>query len=177
MKSDSWNSLCDSCKKKPCCTDYTSPLVLPHEYNEIKNSLSDSIEFVNPISINNIPFYELRKKNNSNECVFWNSSSCSIYKNRPFDCKIFPFDIYKINGKYTWIIYSCNPDSDWGWSENFLKSLESDPSFLKIIKYLNEFSNVERLVQNHHDDSYEFQVLREVNLNRNMKILEMMEKV
>jgi Fe-S-cluster containining protein len=171
MKSESWNSLCDSCKTKPCCTGYTSPLVFPHEYDEIKKSLSRAIEFVNPITINNTSLYELRKKNNSNECIFWKSTSCSIYENRPFDCRLFPFDIYKINGKYTWIVYSCNPNSDWSWSESFLHALESDPSFSNSIKYLNAFSDLRRLEHDNNTKAYEFQVLREVNLNKRIETM------
>ena len=45
-------------------------------------------------------------KSNANGCVFRASdNSCGIYENRPIDCRIFPLDIIKIEGKYWWALY------------------------------------------------------------------------
>lgn len=38
-------------------------------------------------------------------CIFYEKEKCKIYNLRPFDCMIFPLDIYKIGLRYFWIIY------------------------------------------------------------------------
>lgn len=42
-------------------------------------------------------------------CIFAKNNRCIIYKNRPFDCRIYPLDIQKIKNSYYWIIYTTCP--------------------------------------------------------------------
>jgi hypothetical protein len=52
---------------------------------------------------------------------------------------MFPFDIVKIKEEYRWIIFSCNPESNWKWTEEYLDKLERDPSFIEIMKNIETF--------------------------------------
>lgn len=101
-------------------------------------------EFVKDIWINDKKIKTIRKKEGTNNCVFWDEEckKCSIYKNRPFDCTLYPFDIHFINGSYHWIVYTCNPASDWSWAEEHLQSLESDNRFNDVISNITEFSDM-----------------------------------
>ena len=112
-KPNGWKELCNSCHAKTCCSDHLPPFVSNDEFEKIQES-TGSDDFVTLREINNELKYIMKTKRNSDECIFFDSEKgCTIYQNRPFDCKIFPFDIYKFNGEYTWIVYACNPNSNW----------------------------------------------------------------
>ena len=160
MKADLWGGLCDKCKHTSCCNDYVTPFLTPKEFEKIKKTGHEN--FADDVVINDIKGYALRKKSKSEECVFWDKEKgCTIYQERPFDCRLFPFDIYKIDGEYTWIVYSCNKDSDWSWSEEILKSLEAEIITDDVVKHIDAFSDLGRLDAS--DKSYEFIKLRKVN--------------
>jgi len=45
-------------------------------------------------------------RSNGNQCIFYKEHRCSIYAFRPFDCRIFPFDIFEnSDGSFYWILY------------------------------------------------------------------------
>ena len=83
MKTKLWQE-CLSCKaKNKCCGNFAYPL------------------FVTP---------EEKKKllgiNTQNSCIFFNQKGlCDINNEKPFDCRLFPFDIWKLNKKFTWVIW------------------------------------------------------------------------
>jgi len=138
MKNDRYSisNLCVSCKKLSCCTDFFPPLLYPSDLARLKNVGKSENEFLKNIKINGDIIKTIKKKENSTACVFWDEGkrSCGIYNNRPFDCKMFPFDIVWTNNEYHWIVYSCNPDSDWAWTEEYLRKFESDPQFDEMMK-------------------------------------------
>jgi len=155
-----WKDLCNSCHAKTCCSDHLPPFVSDDEFKKIEEATGRS-DFVTLREINNKTKYIMKTKENTDECIFFNSEKgCTIYQNRPFDCKIFPFDIYKINGIYTWIVYSCNPNSDWRWTESILESFEKEWLTSKTMNELEYFTNNERLDQSGKAFSYE--ILRNV---------------
>lgn len=136
--------LCQTCNHKGCCSDFASPLLFKNDLENLKQINKHTVEFVKSIQINGRKIHTLRKKEDTNNCVFWDSEckKCSIYKNRPFDCMLYPFDIHFINGKYHWIVYTCNPTSDWDWAEEHLKALESDARFRDVVENIIEFSDM-----------------------------------
>lgn len=161
IKTDNtWKSLCDSCSTKSCCKSFSGANLLPSEFIKIKAKTGQK-EFANTVTYNNIPTQVIKKKQNSDECIFWDSEKecCTIYENRPFDCKLFPFDIHEINGKYMWVINTCNPDADWTWTESMLRSFENDPAFLELVKALGSYSYPESTK----NSLYDIKVLRQVN--------------
>ncbi len=138
MKNDGYSisSLCNSCKKLSCCTDFFPPLLYSTDFSRLKNAGKTESQFIKNIRVNGDIIKTIKKKDNSTTCVFWNEERrlCEIYNDRPFDCRMFPFDVVWVNNEYHWIVYSCNPNSDWAWTEEYLKKLESDPQFDEMMR-------------------------------------------
>jgi Fe-S-cluster containining protein len=45
-------------------------------------------------------------KPNNGKCFFYEDGTCSVYQNRPLDCRLFPFDmIQDASGNLYWIVY------------------------------------------------------------------------
>ena len=161
----SMETLCTSCKSISCCTDFMPPLLSPDELKLIiektgMKNIADSH------TINGMDVFSVKPKENIQECMFFSSEKqCTIYDHRPFDCKIYPFDIYKIDDEYRWIVYSCNPDSDRKWSEELLDKFEKELLTPNMVEYLVAFSSLERF-----DDTkqitYEYAVLRKVDFTK-----------
>jgi len=168
-KTPTFNKLCDSCTHRGCCTSFASPLVFSHDLKDLKNIGKDGEEFVKEIKINGKNVKTFKKKNNSSICVFWdeNKGMCSIYKNRPFDCRAYPFDIYYIDGKYHWIVYSCNPESEWRWTEKYLQMLENDKQFKEVMENIDVYSDLSQINKLEKSKQYPFTVLREVRWKTN----------
>lgn len=159
------NKLCTSCKTMSCCTDFMPPFLTPKELALIQEKTGFS-EIYENLNLNGRDVHAIKAKPGTQECVFLSSKQvCTIYDHRPFDCKIYPFDIYKINDEYTWIVYSCNPDSDWKWSEELLDKFEKTLLTHDIQDYIDAFSNVERF-ENPNALDYEYAVLRKVDFTK-----------
>ena len=154
-----WEKLCDSCTSKSCCKGFVGANIMQTEFERIKRN-TGRINFTKTVLFNDVPTLVIKKKENSNECLFWDSEKecCSIYENRPFDCKLFPFDIHEVDGKYMWVINSCNPDSDWSWTDSILESFETDPSFPELLKSIVSYSYPESTKNN----LYEIKILRPI---------------
>ena len=135
--------LCQSCKKQPCCTNFGSAFVFSNDLIKLKKIGKANKNYLKTEIIKDRLVTKLKKKTNSTHCVFWDENKgCSIYEHRPFDCKLFPFDIYLIEGEYHWIVYSCNPDSDWKWCEGHLELLEKDDGFNDIMENIETYSDL-----------------------------------
>ena len=162
-----FEELCNECPHQNCCTNSQEPILFENDISNLKSVGKFTEKYIQTISINNSPTKAIRKKENSSECIFWENSKCTIYDHRPFDCKVYPFDILKIDGKFFWIVYSCNEDSSWGWSEDFLKMFESDKSFKGVLENLEIFAgNTERILPEESKKT-PYQILREVKNNFN----------
>ena len=163
MDSDEWNGLCDKCEHTSCCNNFVTPFLTPKEKEKIENFVHT--DFADSLKLQGMDVFALKKKPGTNECVFWKKDTgCGIYENRPFDCMLFPFDIYKIDNEFTWVVYACNPEADWSWSEKILQSLEEEIISEDVIKYIDAYSDLGRIEET--DNSYSFVKLRKVNLKR-----------
>ena len=95
---------CTNCKiQSNCCSNFdkiNAPVLNKEEVNNIKNSVENK-DFFNTISNN---LYSLKTKDN--KCIFYINDKCTIYNNRPLDCRLFPFDIINKNNKYYLILYN-----------------------------------------------------------------------
>ena len=105
---------CNGCVGKfDCCCNCESidmPILLPFEAKNISSVTKRSIETFAEKKTNNL--YQMKRVDNDpkKECIFFQNSRCSIYNNRPVDCRLFPFDFKEIDGEY-WVIYynkACN---------------------------------------------------------------------
>jgi len=164
----SFRHLCGRCSHQGCCTNSAVPLVFSNDYAKLKAIGKEDERFVKEIEINGKKVKAVRKKKNSDVCVFWDEdkSNCSIYENRPFDCKAYPFDICLIDGRYRWIVYSCNPESGWKWSEPFLQMLENDDGFSDIIHNIDVFSRHTEMILPSESIKTPYTVLREVRIKQ-----------
>lgn len=132
-------NLCSTCTKS-CCTVVGGAIVLPHELEQLDSIQVNNNKFLTKSNIHGREIIQIKKKDNSTHCIFFDEShGCKIYPDRPFDCKMFPFDLEVINGELYWIIYSCNPQSSWTWTEDFLQKLENDPT-IKENKNLENYA-------------------------------------
>jgi hypothetical protein len=159
-----FTNLCGSCKTQGCCTDSAVPLVFDSDLADLKSINKDGDEFLHDRNVNGMIIKAVNKKPNSNICIFWNEcSGCSIYKQRPFDCRAYPFDILKINGRFHWIVYSCNPQSDWQWTEEYLQALERDKAFLEVMEKIEIFAGNTSLILPGESKKTHYVILREIN--------------
>ena len=163
-----FETLCGNCNHKNCCTDSAVPLVFPKELDLIKKNYSYS-DYLKTIEINGESVTAIKKKENSTECVFWNSSTggCKIYEFRPMDCRLYPFDIQYVDGSYHWIVYSCNENSDWSWSEIQLKSLECSVGFDDLMTNIDFFSEHTKMILPTESKKTPYTILRKVNWKNN----------
>jgi drug/metabolite transporter (DMT)-like permease/Fe-S-cluster containining protein len=166
-KRGSYKTLCGTCKTNSCCTSFSSPLLFPTDIEKLKAIGKYDDKYVKEIKIKEKTVKTIKKKKGSTQCVFWDSrnKNCSIYKNRPFDCMIYPFDIFPIDGKYFWVVYSCNPNSDWKWSESYLQTIENSKEFADILENIETYSHIDFELRNM-IDKIEYSVIREVNSSK-----------
>ncbi len=163
-----FKNLCGTCQTHGCCTSISSPLLFPTDLAKLKAIKKDSKKYVSEVKIKDKTIKTIRKKENTTECTFWNSETkkCSIYNNRPLDCMIYPFDINLINGKYHWIVYSCNSKSDWKWSESYLHLFETSHQFQEILENIEIYHGLDKSSGTSKLDKFSYVVLREVNFNK-----------
>lgn len=157
-----FSNLCASCKTQGCCTNSAVPLVFSSDLTDLKSINKATDEFLHDRNVNGTIIKAINKKANSDVCVFWNENKCSIYEHRPFDCRAYPFDILKINGKYHWIVYSCNPQSDWMWTEDHLQTLEKDKAFSEVMEKIEIFSGNTGLILPVESKKTPYAILRQV---------------
>jgi Fe-S-cluster containining protein len=138
--------------------------VFSHDLNALKSIGKSGKEYLQEVTIKDRKVLSVKKKNNSNACIFWDETKkmCSVYENRPFDCRAYPFDIRLIGGKYHWIVYSCNTNSDWQWSEDYLLALEKDMKLNDIFTDMETFANNTELILPSESQKTPFVILREV---------------
>ena len=131
--------LCSTCDHLDCCTGFDAPFLYESDIKRLEDLGKE--DFVEDIEVSDFLVKSLKKKENSTNCIFWDeeTKNCTVYEQRPFDCRMFPFDIMKIDGEYNWIVFSCNTKSDWKWAEIHLEKLEDDPSFTEIVKNIETF--------------------------------------
>lgn len=95
---------CSNCKlKKNCCCDFTeidNVVTTVHEKEQIVKKLGKFSER-HFFKINDEAYNIL---NVDGVCPFYNNG-CTIYDIRPCDCRLFPYDIKEIGGKYYLIQY------------------------------------------------------------------------
>ena len=159
-------SLCSNCKKASCCDSIDSPPVFASDLKKLIKIKKANGRYLQTVTIGGRTlFTTIKKKKNSSECIFFNrkNKSCKIYNDRPFDCQIYPFDVTFIDGEPWWIVYSCNPISNWKWTEDHLKKIERYPQFREMVEKLDEYHHY---VENALDDRSMQEIpIRKVNFD------------
>ena len=164
-----FENLCGNCDHKNCCTNSAVPLVFSNDLERIKKKDLQYIKHLKTIEINGKQVYAVKKKEGSTECVFWDDlvGGCKIYESRPIDCRLYPFDILYVDDSYRWIVYSCNENSNWVWSENYLQTLEKDNGFDDLMKNIDLFSEHTKMILPNESEKTPYVILRKVNWNDN----------
>lgn len=134
---------CLTCEKK-CC-----------EYDVVQTV------FVTPEEKKRLPGI-----NTQTPCPYYNKENklCSVHKTRPLDCRIFPFDIIKIDNKYVWVVWDMNYcpilKEERDKFEEYLEEIEKNviPGLKNHIKEFDEWKDDE------YKERYKYKVLREVKL-------------
>jgi len=160
--------LCESCDHQACCTSFASPVVFSEDIRKLKRIGKASENYLDYTMIKGRTVKIIKKKKNSTHCIFWDEKKeqCSIYQSRPFDCQMFPFDIVAVGDKYHWVVYSCNPESNWQWSEKHLQKLEDDKSFSEIMENIDAFSDLTQIKTLKENQKIPMIVLREVRCKK-----------
>jgi len=86
-------NFCKNCigKKENCCchSKIDMPVILPLEVKNIKKKFKlKAKDFAELIDL----VYRMKRDPESKACVFYKNNQCQIYSNRPFDCRLFPYD-------------------------------------------------------------------------------------
>ena len=146
--SELWRG-CLICRDKSCCNlDIAHPLfVTQEEIERIEDLCPDKAGLFNEI----LP------------CPFlMEDGLCMIHENKPVDCRLFPFDVIKVDGKLHWIIWKidCLILQDERIFEEYLSDLERRliPGFSPYLEAYASF-RIDELCS-----KYEFEVLREVRI-------------
>ena len=141
-------SFCNNCiGELNCCCNCNkidTPIVLPFEAQNIANNTKQPIsEFAEKKTQN---LYQMKRGNNQeeNECKFFVNNRCSIYEDRPIDCRLFPFDFKEIDGEYWLICYKdvsiCQAlPTDIREIRNYAHSIR--PLLDMLLPYMSECSN------------------------------------
>lgn len=95
MNIESQFSMCENCKFDRKCCKMVPPMIFEFE----KSKFVGNIFFEN-FRNNRVP---LLKKDKTG-CIFLENNRCQIYKNRPFNCRLFPFDIRKVGSMLYWVL-------------------------------------------------------------------------
>lgn len=159
-----FETLCGNCDHKNCCTNSAVPLVFAKDLEKIKKKFPQYTEYLKTVEISGGDVFAIKKKDNLSECVFWDESvgGCTIYESRPMDCRLYPFDILLVENSYHWIVYSCNENSDWTWSEKYLQTLEDDEGFDDLMNNIDLFSEHTVMVLPSEQEKTSYKVLRKV---------------
>ncbi len=140
---------CTECNKtNNCCCNFEkidSPIISLEEKKKIelcydtinnKNSFQDLTNECFNINIVN------------NKCIFY-EGKCKIYNNRPYDCRLYPYDIKKINGRFFLVLYKLDCIQYKNFSENVDYLIEKIKPFIGTftdIRYNNKLNELEYII-------------------------------
>ena len=153
---------CTTCKKdKNCCSNFDlidNPILNKFEYKNLTNNLNinkDNFLYVrngcyNIITPNGIcPFYQ---------------NKCTIYENRPNDCKLFPFDIKFINKKYYLVLYKLDC-----FNHNEMLKENVDDIINEIKPYIKTYTNKKL---NSKLKALDYTIIKEIDILLPVKIID-----
>lgn len=147
---------CTNCSSKSKCCSHFDKMNLPvlnrKEIVAIERYIKND-DFYNVIENN---LFSL--KSIHNKCIFYKNGKCSIYKLRPVDCKLFPYDVIKKEQKYYLIIY----ELDCINTEKFVIENYCDENLIKkIITWIKDFTNDVNYTKM---KNYKYKIIKEIDL-------------
>lgn len=152
--------ICISCKfKGECCYSFdkiNNPCLNEEELIQIKKN-NENDNFFLKIDDGLFNLKTIRGK-----CIFLKNGKCSIYQNRPTDCKLFPFDIIKQNSKYYLILYSLNCYDNSNIQED-MSNL--DDLINSIIPWIEKFTDERNYTKM---KKLKYQIIKEITINKEL---------
>lgn len=146
MKEFNWLDFCTSCKSW-CC----------HNENP----------FASKNELNLLEVTKISTKRDSS-CTFLNKScECNVYMNRPFECRIFPFDIQEINGNLFWVVWNICPATAKLNFEKMLDLFEREFTKIWTYDYIRKYVTYHKSNQPEKYSINKFKIIRELNWSAN----------
>lgn len=149
-------NLCADCKENGCCCSSEKvdmPVMFSFECNniQVKSKLDKSIFSENIKSVIKCDFDVYRMKSRKIEdklgqkkdaCYFYDGQKCTIYRDRPIDCRLFPFDIKVENNEFVFGYHNicseiCGKNKDDIEKYNYF----TRPYIYLLRPYIKEFSS------------------------------------
>jgi hypothetical protein len=141
MEEINWVELCKKCKNW-CCKN-ENPFASKKELSILK-------------------FDKITTKKD-NTCFFLNSSGkCSEYMKRPFECRIFPFDILKIDGKLMWVLWKNCPGAEALDPKKSVAELEKELLKKYDFEYIQEYVKFHEKNQPEKYSDKEYEIVKEL---------------
>jgi len=146
-KSEGTYKYCSKCKiKKNCCCDFDD------EIDNIVTTISEKDNIISRVGPDaEIWFKQINEEaynilSENGKCPFY-KDKCTIYDIRPSDCRLFPFDIKEINGKFYLIKYdlpcgSKNVDENVDEVIEVLKTIITTYTDKKIEEKVNKLNYI-----------------------------------
>jgi Fe-S-cluster containining protein len=136
MKTDIFH-FCNHCKvSDKCCKqlgpgfNLSAPIITEREIEQIRERIKMKSSPINNFIESQGKKLTVIVTNSCSGCVFHKNMRCKIYDIRPFDCKIFPLDVFKIGSQFCWVAYEtfCEQEIDWNvlisYGESLLKQYD-----------------------------------------------------
>ena len=95
-------------------------------------------------------------------CAFLTDDKCVNYSNRPFECRIFPFDIQEISDNLMWVLWNVCPAKEFLNYEEVMSYFEKSLNSKQSIDYVKSYVEYHKLNQPAKYDNIDFDVLRKV---------------
>lgn len=157
MKNEGTFQYCTNCISNPiCCSNFNkinAPVLNKVELEKIKQFVGKE-KFYETVEEN---LYSIKIKEDN--CVFYKNHKCTIYDNRPIDCRLYPFDIIKLEDKYYFILYLLECIN----SKNLEEECSKIDSIIEEVKpWINEFTD-ERNFTKMKDKKYK--IIKEIKIS------------
>ena len=110
-------STCVACTGHICCTNQAGnqliPWILPEEVGTIRSVVGGSCDFFEPPESGEV--FGRLKRDASGDCLFLTPNGCSLGDAKPYDCKMFPYDVVRTKVGYYLIRYThlCPRSEKW----------------------------------------------------------------
>lgn len=147
---------CTNCNSKiVCCSNFdkiNAPVLSKEELQRIRQFIK-SEDFYNIMGDN---LFSL--KLDGNNCIFYQNGKCIIYDIRPVDCRLYPFDIIKIDDRFYLILYLLDCiDYSCFYNESLkIQSLIDD-----VVPWIDEFTDEQNYTKMR---TKKYKIIKELNL-------------
>lgn len=108
---------------------------------------------------------EIHRMSNGN-CMFLQNGACTTYKNRPIECRLYPFDILLVDNEYTWVLWNIACSDHYTKDEmlEVVKNFESYVLHDVRFDYVKQYVSHHSIMQPEKYNSYEKIIIRKVIL-------------